>query len=123
MGDALARPDSDDYTQIVADAYLISDLNARFIRRKSSTWFPIAPDDGIEGIFMGDVLIVDRAENLHPGSVVMVEIEGEYCLRRVVKDGKRLLLIDDKGYVPPRVFSDMACYHGTVFYNVHPHQW
>ncbi len=123
MGDALSRLDSKMLIQGVADGYLNTDLNARFIQNKAATYLPLAPDDGIEGISIGDVLIVDRSLKPKPGRVILAEIDGQYCLRRLVKQGSALLLVDDRGYVPPRMVTESEYYHGTVTYNIHSQSW
>lgn len=123
MGDALPRLDSKALTQGIADGYLNTDLNARFIQNKAATYLPVAPDDGIESIFLGDVLIVDRSLKPKPGRVILAEIDGQYCLRRLVRQGSGLLLVDDKGYVPPRPVTEHEYYHGTVTYNIHSQSW
>jgi len=109
--------------QGIVDGYLNADLNQRFITNQASTYLPIAPDDGIEGIFTGDVLIVDRSIRPKHGCVILTEIEGEYCLRRLVKNGNAMALVDDKGYVPPRLVTDDDYYHGTVTHNIHSQSW
>jgi DNA polymerase V len=101
------------------DGYLNADLNQRFITNQAATYLPIAPDDGIEGIFTGDVLIVDRSIRPKPGYVIFAEVDGEYCLRRLMKSGNAMTLVDDKGYVPPRLVTDDDYYHGTVTHNIH----
>lgn len=123
MGDALSRLDSKALIQGIADGYLNTDLNARFIQNKAATYLPVAPDDGIEGIFLGDVLIVDRSLKPKPGRVIIAEIDGEYCLRRLIKQGNTLLMVDDKGYVLPRPVTECEYYHGTVTYNIHSQSW
>jgi DNA polymerase V len=98
MGDALAREDScnnnRDFRNGLADGYLNTDLNSRFIRHKAATYLCPAPDDGIEGVYMGDTLIIDRSLKPEPGRVIMAIIDGEYCLRRLVKERNKLLLVD-----------------------------
>jgi DNA polymerase V len=119
-GDGLARKEK---TQAVADAYLQCDLNARFIHNKAATYLPPAFDDGIDGIFMGDTLIVDRSVKPRPGLVIVAEVDGEYCLRRIVQDRGRILLTDDKGYVPPRLATGIDYSHGVVLFSIHPHSF
>ncbi len=123
MADTLSRLETQALIQGVADGYLNTDLNARFIQNKAATYLPLAPDDGIEGIFMGDVLIVDRSLNPKPGRVILAEIDGQYCLRRLVRNGTALLLVDDKGFVPPRLANESDYYHGTVTHTVHALSW
>jgi DNA polymerase V len=105
--------------QGIVDGYLNADLNHRFIANPAATYLPLAPNDGIEGIFAGDVLIVDRSIRPKQGCVILAEIDGEYCLRRLIKNGEAMALVDDKGYVPPRLVTEDDYYHGTVTYNIH----
>jgi DNA polymerase V len=123
MGDILSRLDSKTLTQGIADGYLNTDLNGRFIQNKAATYLPLAPDDGIDGIFIGDVLIVDRSLKPKPGRVILAEVEGQYCLRRLIQQGSALFVVDDKGYVPARRITENEYYHGTVTYNVHSQSW
>ena len=123
MGDILPRLEAQALIQGVADGYLNTDLNARFIQNKAATYLPLAPDDGIEGIYVGDTLIVDRSLKPKPGRVILAEIDGEYCLRRLVRQGSALLLVDDKGYVPPRLVTETEYYHGTVMHTIHSMSW
>lgn len=123
MGDVLSRLDSKALIQGVADGYLNIDLNARFIQNKAATYLPLAPNNGIEGIYAGDTLIVDRSLKPKPGRVILAEIDGEYCLRRLVRQGSALLMVDDNGYVPPRQVTETECYHGTVTYTIHSMSW
>lgn len=122
MGEVLSRLDAERLIQGIADGYLEMDLNARFIRNKAATYLPPAPDNGIEGIVPGDVLIVDRALKPKPGAVIMAELDGQYCLRRLIRQGSALLLIDDRGYVSPRLVTEEDYYHGTVTHSIHAHR-
>ncbi len=121
MGDALARPKDDPaYVQAMADAFLNADLNARLIHNKAATFLPPAPDDAIDGVFMGDLLIVNRSIKHKPNSVIFAEIAGEFCLRRLRRYGNDWILEDDKGYSPPRMVTNEDYYHGTVTHSIHP---
>jgi len=105
--------------QGIVDGYLDIDLNDRFIMNPAATYLPLAPDNGIDGISAGDVLIVDRSIRPKPGCVILTEMDGEYCLRRLIKQGETMALVDDKGYVPLRLVTEDDYYHGTVTHNIH----
>lgn len=121
MGDIQARQFSEkEYIQAMADAYLNTDLNARFIHNRAATLLPPAPDDGIHGIFLGDILIVDRSIKPKPGYVILAEVDGQYCLRRLLLNKRNLYLADDKGYIPPWRVSGQEYFHGVVTANIHP---
>lgn len=91
----MSRLESKALIQDVADGYLNTDLNALLVQNKAATYLPLAPADGIESISIGDVLTVDRPK---PGRVIL---DRQYCLRRLVTQGNALLLVDNRGYVPP----------------------
>jgi hypothetical protein len=67
MGDTLSCPAM---IQGVADGYLNTDLNARFIHNRAATYLPLAPDDGIESISVDDTLIVDRSLSPKPDQLM-----------------------------------------------------
>ena len=78
-----------------AEGYLNTDLNARFIRNRAATYLFPACSDGIEGIHKRDILVVDRSLSAKPGRVIVANIEGEYQLRRIEKQGSRIALVTD----------------------------
>lgn len=122
MGDALARPFEDSgYVQAMADAFLNADLNARLIQNKAATMLPPAPDNAIEGIFQGDLLIVNRSLKPKSNTVIFAEIAGEFCLRRLRRYGSAWVLEDDKGHSAPKEMSNEDFYHGTVTHSIHAH--
>jgi DNA polymerase V len=124
MADALPRSTPDNAVSRLAEGYLDCDLNRRFISKPAATYLFPSADDGIEGIFKGDMLIVDRSITPKPGAVVIADIGGEYAIRRLVKEHGKLLLVDDKGYTPPLTINEtLGIYHGTVTASIHSHSW
>jgi DNA polymerase V len=121
MGDALARAKDDPYVQAMADALLNTDLKTRLILNMAATCLPPAPDDGIDGVYLGDLLIVDRSIKPKLNGVIFAEIAGEFCLRRLRRIGKNLFLEDDKGYALPHKVTSDDYFHGTVTHNIHAH--
>lgn len=45
-----------------------------------------------EGIFDGDLLIVERAEEAHPGEIVIANVEGQMYVKRLAQSGKIYVL-------------------------------
>lgn len=62
------------------------DLNALLVTHPAATYF-VRMDNDLpeEGLGKGDLLIVDRAENVRVGSLVVALVEGEFVVRRVKK--------------------------------------
>jgi len=69
----------DDYTDKQID------LNEELINHPSATFFVRVSGDSMKdaGIFSGDTLVVDRAENPSSGKVVVAMLNGEFTVKRV----------------------------------------
>lgn len=61
------------------------DLNELCIRRRASTFFVRASGSSMEelGLYDGDVMVVDRAEEAVHGDVVIAEVDGEFTVKRL----------------------------------------
>jgi len=75
-----------------ADDYLESDLSLDelVIKDKTSTFFIRVEGDSMigAGIYDDDILVVDRAKKTRPGHVIVAVLDGEYTIKRFIKDGK-----------------------------------
>lgn len=71
------------------------DLNEHLIRHPAATFYVRAVGDSMTGlgIFSGDLLVVDRAEEVRDGAVVVAVVDGEFLVKQVRKEGKRLFLL------------------------------
>lgn len=61
------------------------DLNELCIRRRASTFFVRASGSSMQelGLFDGDVMVVDRAEEASHGDIVIAEVNGEFTVKRL----------------------------------------
>lgn len=96
------------------------DLNRALIRNPSSTFFARVTGESMrdDGIDDGDLLVVDKSLEPHDGCVAVCFLDGEFTLKRVRRDGQRLLLVPaNKRYRPIEVSreSDFAVW-GVVTY-------
>jgi DNA polymerase V len=112
-----------DFIQQLADGYMNTDLNARCIRNKPATYLCLAPDDGIDRIQTNDTLVVDRSIKPEAGNIIMAVVDGDYCLRRLIKLNGKLAMADDKGYVVPRIVTDADYYQGTITHIIIESNW
>lgn len=66
------------------------DLNDYCIQRRSSTYFVRAIGDSMTdiGLHSGDLMIVDKAEQVRHGDIVIAEIEGEFTVKRLLLNPK-----------------------------------
>ncbi|HGV0560693.1 TPA: translesion error-prone DNA polymerase V autoproteolytic subunit [Escherichia coli] len=60
-------------------------LNAYCIRRPSATYFVRAIGDSMKdmGLYSGDLMVVDKAENPMQGDIVIAETDGEFTVKRL----------------------------------------
>ena len=61
------------------------DLNELCIRRRASTFFVRASGSSMQdlGLFDGDVMVVDRAEEAAHHDIVIAEVDGEFTVKRL----------------------------------------
>ena len=82
-----------------ADDYIDAgiDLNEHLIRNPASTFLLRVSGNSMTGagIHNGDLLIVDRSLNPHPGHIVVAVIEGAFILKRLVLKNEVLYLEAD----------------------------
>lgn len=88
------------------------DLNEHLIRHEESTYFIRVSGDSMidEGIFPGDLLIVDRSLTPGPGDIVIIELDGELAIKKLdVKFGYLRLVSGNLKHKPivPRDDQDL----------------
>ena len=108
-----------------ADDYLDGklDLNEFLIKHPSATFFLRVSGDSMTGagIFSGDILVVDRAEEAKHDSIVIAELNGELTVKRLVRDNGMLYLFpENPAYQPIKVCRDMEfTVWGVVIHVIH----
>ncbi len=70
------------------------DLNEELISHPAATFFVRVSGDSMvqAGIFSGDMLIVDRAEQAISGKIVVALLNGEFTVKRYIKRGAQFIL-------------------------------
>ncbi|HSA13975.1 MAG TPA: translesion error-prone DNA polymerase V autoproteolytic subunit [Spirochaetota bacterium] len=96
-----------------ADDYIdcALDLNELLVRHPAATFFVRVSGDSMTGagIFSGDILVVDRAEQAAHNSIVIAELDGELTVKRLVREGSALYLFpENPAYRPIQVTGDTA---------------
>ena len=76
------------------------DLNELCIRRKASTFFVRASGNSMQelGLFDGDVMVVDRAEEAVHGDIVIAEVGGHFTVKRLQLHPQLALLPMNSSY-------------------------
>lgn len=99
------------------------DLNQQLIRHPSATFIMRVQGDAMAnaGIKDGDLLVVDRAIQPHPGKVVIAAVNGELTVKRLVQhSGQFWLQPDNPRYRPiPITDENEAFVWGTVAHVIH----
>jgi len=95
------------------------DPNSLLIRHPAATFFMRVEGDSMAGagIYPGDVLVVDRALEASENDLVVAVVNGEFALKRIRRDGKRLLLVAENPLeITPEMEFDLW---GVVTYVIH----
>jgi DNA polymerase V len=89
------------------------DLNRYFIKNPSATFYVRVNGDSMTGagIHSGDMLIVDCSLEPVPGKVVIAVINGEHTVKRLMREGDRILLIAENAEYPPIEISELEDLH------------
>ena len=110
-----------------ADDYLEArlDLNRELISNESATFYARVKGDSMSlaGISDGDLLIIDKSKIPVSGSVVVCLIDGEFTIKRLMKEGGRYFLKpenSDYSSIPIRPENDVNIW-GVVTYTIKKH--
>ncbi|MDX1302790.1 translesion error-prone DNA polymerase V autoproteolytic subunit [Photobacterium sp.] len=99
--------------QLELEEYLIRNPNATFLLRASGESMV-----GI-GIYDGDLLVVDRAESIVPGRIVVVRIYDEFTCKRLIRhNGAWWLKAESPAFKPFPMPEDSEIF-GVVTRNIH----
>ena len=108
-----------------AEDYVEQELNLHdyAVKHKAATFFVRAHGDSMinAGIFDGDLLIVDRLEELSNGRVVIAALDGELTVKRFVQKDDRTWLAPENPDYPRIDITKRECVHvwGVVTYVLH----
>jgi len=71
------------------------DLNAHLVRRPESTYLLRVQGDSMigEGIFEGDMLVVDRSIEPISGNIVIAIVNGEFTVKKLYRNGSKIELL------------------------------
>lgn len=98
-------------------------LDEYIIRRPAATFFVRVKGDGMTetGIHSGDLLVIDRSLKPKKDSIVIVLLDGEYKLKRVVKKkGKAFFLTDNNPSKAIQITDELDyAIWGVVAFTIH----
>lgn len=108
-----------------ADGYLEKklDLNDLMIKHPAATYFLRVEGDSMIGaqISSGDILVVDRSESPSPNKIIVAIINGEFTVKRLLKEGDKLILKAENPRYPKIVIEEGNDFQvfGVVTYVIH----
>ena len=75
------------------------------------------------GIHSGDILVIDKALDAAPGNVVIAIVDGEFTVKRLVREGQHCALVAENPDTAPLVFGDgeEVAIWGVVKWTLHRH--
>lgn len=105
-----------------ADDYLERplDLHELLVEHPAATFFVRVQGDSMKGAGMhsGDILIVDRSLTPRDGKIVIALLNGEFTVKRLKIEGKRVYLIAENPHYPPTEVTEESEFQiwGVVTY-------
>ena len=108
---------AEDYTETGID------INKYLIKNPISTFFLRVSGNSMNnaGIYNNDLLIIDRSINPNPGHIVVALLDGEFTLKRLIKEEDNYYLKADKENYPAiNLFEyiDIQIW-GVAIYSIH----
>ena len=110
-----------------ADDYSESrlDINKELITNESATFYARVRGDSmtLAGISDGDLLIIDKSKTPVNGSIVVCLIDGEFTVKRLLKNGNHFFLMpENDNYQPIQIKpeNEVAIW-GVVTYTIKKH--
>ena len=99
------------------------DLNKYLIKNPISTFFLRVSGNSMNnaGIYNNDLLIIDRSINPIPGNIVVALLDGEFTLKRLIKEQNNYYLKADKENYPAinlYEYVDIQIW-GVAIYSIH----
>lgn len=99
------------------------DLNEYVAPRPEATFFVRVSGDSMTGagIHHDDILVVDKSQQPTPGNVVIAFVEGEFTVKRLVREGEDLTLAPENPAYTPITLAPETEFEiwGVVRYVVH----
>ena len=99
------------------------DLNKYLIKNPISTFFLRVSGNSMNnaGIYNNDLLIIDRSINPNPGHIVVALIDGEFTLKRLIKEKDNYYLKADKENYPAINLYEYVNIQiwGVAIYSIH----
>ena len=99
------------------------DLNKYLIKSPISTFFLRVSGNSMNnaGIYNNDLLIIDRSIKPHPGHIVVALLDGEFTLKRLIKEKDNYYLKADKENYPAINLYDYIDIQiwGVSIYSIH----
>ena len=97
------------------------DLNEQLVKNKLATFFKRVNSDAMTsaGIYIGDVVIVDRSLEAKNGKIIIAIVDGELLIRKLeMTETKTLLLPTDKKLSAIDITGKLKLW-GVVTYVIH----
>lgn len=99
------------------------DLNEYVAPRPEATFYVRVSGDSMigAGIFHDDILVVDKSQRPAPGNVVIAFVDGEFTVKRLVRDGDMLALAPENPDFSPIALTPETDFEiwGVVRHVVH----
>lgn len=101
------------------------DLNEHLIKHEIATFFVRVSGDSMTGenIFAGDLLLVDRAEEMRNGHIIVARVENDFCVKKLRRVRGIVRLCSANPLFPDVVITAETDWEpwGRVMYSIRKH--
>jgi len=107
-----------------ADDYLEKklSLDEHLIRRPTSTFFVKAQGESMMPVIRsGDLLVIDRAQTVKNGDIILAIVDGEFTVKRFLRSGGSIHLLPENHKYPPIEIKEEDRFElwGVVMHIIH----
>lgn len=113
-----------DFIHITSDySELRTNLDDLLVLHPCATWFGVAKGDSMqdEGIYDGDILIIDRQVNALQGAIIVAQLNGEFICKIFDKKRRMLLSANPQYHAVPIRDCNTFSVEGVVIRSIRMH--
>lgn len=84
------------------------DLNKLVVKNPTATFFVEVEGNSMEEahIYSGDILVIDRSQNLFNNALILAFIDGSFAIRRLLKNKEGLFLVSQNATESPVTLNE-----------------
>jgi DNA polymerase V len=97
------------------------DLNKELIKHPEQTFLGRAASDSMEpDIYEGELLVIDAKVDIHPGNIILAELNGEFCMKEFRQSRGEIILLPRNPNYDPIIVTEQMRFRarGRIMYSI-----